>query len=424
MQSADDWKGTEAMTVERDRGRWRYRTTAYYADGTSVRITGSAPRYEDTRDKALAMEAEHVARVRTLRPGQEDATEPTSIAAPTEPSKPLVPTVQDFHGVYLESERIGGAKPSTMASKEGIFRTHILPRLGDRTLDAVTYAVIEDLKLALAVTQAANTKHKPRTLAPKTIHNVLVCLSDMLGAARKRGLIAAMPEIDWIKIPAPEFDFLDFGEAEALIAGADPDWRTMILVATRTGMRMGELLGLRWEDVDLSAGRINVRQSYVDGHFVLPKSGKPREIPMGQDVIDALGAYRHERGPLVFCDAAGRVLTAGKLASPLLRACKGAKLRAIGWHVLRHTFASHLAMRGVPLKAIQELLGHASIVTTMRYAHLAPHVARDAVRLLDRVPTSAPSLPGNSAPNSAPASAIVVEVAKDWRNPPDDPLTN
>jgi Phage integrase family len=79
-------------------------------------------------------------------------------------------------------------------------------------------------------------------------------------------------------------------------------------------------------------------------------------------------------------------------------------------------------MRGVPLKVIQELLGHASIVTTMRYAHLAPHVARDAVRVLDRVrpPAAAP----NSAPKSSPPAADPVAVAKDWRKPPRSPVTN
>ena len=417
MQSADDWKGTKAMTVARDRGRWRYRTTAYYADGTSTRITGSAPRYEDTRDKALGMEAEHVKRVRALLPGQEEATEHTIASVPAEPPKPLVPTVKEFHVVYLDSMRLD-AKPSTIITTESDFRAHIVPNLGDLRLDEVTYAAIEDFKLVLTKTQAANTKHKRRLLRPRTIHNLLVHVSGMLGVAKKRGLIATMPEIDWIKIPPSEFDFLDFDEADRLVAAAEGEWRTMILVALRTGMRMGELLGLRWIDVDLSAGRINVRQNYVMGHLGPPKSGKSREIPLGDDVIEALRAHRHERGPLVFCDAAGNHLTAGLLGWPLKRALKRAGLRAIGWHKLRHSFASHLAMRGVPLKVIQELLGHASIVTTMIYAHLAPHVARDAVRVLDRA--RVPS----AGPNSSPPPAIPAEVAKNWRKPPGDPVTN
>ena len=74
--------------------------------------------------------------------------------------------------------------------------------------------------------------------------------------------------------------------------------------------------------------------------------------------------------------------TVGELDTPGA-ICRLAGLRQVSWHVLRHTFASHLAMRGAPLKAIQDLLGHATIQMTMRYAHLAPEVARDAVRLLD-----------------------------------------
>lgn len=100
----------------------------------------------------------------------------------------------------------------------------------------------------------------------------------------------------------------------------------------------------------------------------------------------------------MFCDAEGKVFSDGKLARPLIRAYEAAGLRPIGWHTCRHSFASHLAMRGVPMKVIQELLGHASIVTTMRYAHLAPHVARDAVRLLDRGnPRAIPSTATTSA---------------------------
>ena len=77
------------------------------------------------------------------------------------------------------------------------------------------------------------------------------------------------------------------------------------------------------------------------------------------------------------------MLTKGELRHPLLRACKRVGLREIGWHVLRHTFASHLVMRGATIRAVQELLGHATIMMTMRYAHLAPEIAREAVRLLD-----------------------------------------
>ena len=80
------------------------------------------------------------------------------------------------------------------------------------------------------------------------------------------------------------------------------------------------------------------------------------------------------------------MLGKNEVKHPLWRACRKAGLRQIGWHVLRHTYASHLAMRGAPLKAIQELLGHATIEMTMRYAHLSPGARRDSARLLDGLP--------------------------------------
>jgi site-specific recombinase XerD len=106
-------------------------------------------------------------------------------------------------------------------------------------------------------------------------------------------------------------------------------------------------------------------------------------VSIGKVAIAARQAHRHLRGELVFSDLDGNMLTTGACKWPIWRACKRAGLRRIGWHALRHTFASHLVMRGAPLKAVQELLGHSTIEMTMRYAHLSSDVKQAAVRLLD-----------------------------------------
>jgi integrase len=223
-----------------------------------------------------------------------------------------------------------------------------------------------------------------RPLSPKTVNNHLVVLRKLFGVAHEWGVVEVIPRIKWLKVPEAKFDFLDFEEADRLGAAADGEWGTMIGLAIRTGLRQGELLALRWEDVDLVRGMLTVARSVVRGVVGSPKNGKTRPIPLSPETVQLLKRHRHLRGDLVFSAADGRMLVKTECKHPLWRACRRAGLRRVGWHVLRHTFASHLVMRGAVIKAVQELLGHASIMTTMRYAHLSPDARRDAIALLDQ----------------------------------------
>lgn len=379
---------TMPVKCDQRTGRWFFRAVVKYPDGKRERVFGTpgvpGPYQDLANSKVGAIEAENRAKVQAFH-GRTSA--PVSSNQPKE-----VPTVRDFAPAYLATS---GAKnkPSSVASKEMFLRLHILPRLGHLRLDEVTYAEVEDFKLALGGTLIANVtrrkngepgKAPTRKLGQKTINNALTVLRRMLVIARKRGLIGSVPEFEWFRPQLPEFDFFTFEEADRLIAGAKDEWRAMIVVALRTGLRLGELLGLRWQDVDLRGGKLVVRQNIVRGVVGTPKSGKAREVPLSDEALAALKGHRHLRGPLVFCDQEGAALRVPKTRYGMEHACKKAGLRPVGWHVLRHSFASHLAMRGAPLKAIQELLGHATIQMTMRYAHLSPDVAREAVRLLDR----------------------------------------
>ncbi|MFP6890217.1 MAG: site-specific integrase, partial [Nitrospinota bacterium] len=149
-------------------------------------------------------------------------------------------------------------------------------------------------------------------------------------------------------------------------------------------------------------GRLVVRRAAWRSEIGTPKSGRSREVPLSDQALSALKGHRHLRGNLVFCTEKGGLLTDGSCKWPVWRACRRAGIRRTGWHVLRHTFASHLVMRGAPLKAVQELLGHADIKMTMRYSHLSPDARRDAVKLLDNHGTIAAQFPlaGEEAPQA------------------------
>lgn len=350
------------MAVLRDtRGRWRYRKTINLPGGRKERISGTP--ILNTKMAAENSEREHIQRLLS------------SPATPPAPPKE-VPTFAKFAEEFMATYSEANNKPSEVQSKRTILKCHLLPAFGGKKLDVIQQREIEGYK---------STKLKA-DLAPKTVNNHLTILRRILSLAAEWGLLTHTPPVKWLKTPEPEFDFLDFDEAVRLERGAKGEWAAMITVGLTTGLRLGELLALRWEDVDLVRGRLLVRRAVARGVVGTPKSGKSREIPLSEKAHAALKRQRHLRGELVFCDDAGRMLRKGSCKWPLWSACKRAGLRRIGWHALRHTFASHLVMRRAPLKAVQELLGHSTIEMTMRYSHLSPDVRKDAVRLLDADP--------------------------------------
>ena len=359
------------MATFRDRGHWRYRKVVKLPTGKKRRIGGTPM----INTKQAAESAERAAIERALSPTPEPQKE--------------VPRFKHFAKEFLKTYVRANNKPSERSSKEMILRVHLIPAFGTKRLDAITGRHIERYK----------SMKLEAGKAPATVNNHLTVLRRLLVLARRWELITAIPEIQWLKIPTPDFDFLDFDEADRLVRAADGEWPCMIIVGLKAGLRQGELLALTWDDVDLVAGRLVVRRAVARGEVSTPKNGKQREIPLCDEARAALRRHRHLRGELVFCDEDGDMLTKGACKHPLWRACKHAGLRRIGWHVLRHSFASHLVMRGAPIKAVQELLGHATIEMTMRYSHLSPDVRRDVVKLLDRghvVPT-----PGGTEANPA-----------------------
>src|SRR4029450_10889342 len=128
--------------------------------------------------------------------------------------------------------------------------------------------------------------------------------------------------------------------------------------------------------------QICVARSEWKGHVTVPKGGRLRYVPLTKRLTEALRDARHLRGPRVVCGSDGGPLTQKVIQGLMRRVSRRANVRP-GVHVLRHTFCSHLAMRGAPARAIQELAGHQDLATTQRYMHLLPAALDAAIRLLE-----------------------------------------
>ncbi len=297
-------------------------------------------------------------------------------------------TLEQFQEKFLTHAKTNN-KYSTLKSKTDILRKHLLPAFGNRKLERIGPYQIEAYK----------AKKLDEGLKPKTINNTLTVLRKLLVLAADWGELPSVPRIGWMKVPKPEFDFLSFEEADRLIAAAEPEWKTMILIALHTGLRLGELVALQWDSVDPRAKRLVVKTNIYRGRSGTPKGGRSRDIPLSETAVRALKDHRHLKGPLVFCTSDGAMLNAyNRCQNAIDRQCRRAGLRPVGWHTLRHSFASHLVMRGVPLKVVQELMGHATIEMTMRYSHLSPHVAAEAIKVLD--------IPGGHREDMEASSAV------------------
>ena len=165
----------------------------------------------------------------------------------------------------------------------------------------------------------------------------------------------------------------------------DPSVLAFVLLAGEAGLRRGEIIALDLTDADFRRGQLTIARSDWCGQIGTTKGGKTRRVPMTTRLAAALQEIRHLRGPRMLYQRNGEPVSENSLRSWMERAERAGGLPVTGHiHQLRHTFCSHLAMRGAPAKAIQELAGHADLSTTMRYMHLSPASLNQAIRLLEQ----------------------------------------
>jgi integrase len=289
-----------------------------------------------------------------------------------------------FEADYLPGRNL---KPSTLYDYLLILRVHLRPYFGHLALAAIEPA---DLDGYIA--------DKTGQLSPKTISNHLGLLRVMFKVARRWRLVQRSPvdEVEAPRLEPPEMNVLSEVEIARLLAAygelegeaeesADAEWfrltRRMVEVALATALRRGELLALRWADVELLDGRLTVRQAYVRGSFGTPKSrASRRTLELGPRAVGVLGEvyeesrYRAEES-LVFCHPAlGTPLDPSKLARDYMRpalARAGITKPFRPWHDLRHTSLTHEAAAGNPQAYVQLKAGHSQGTITERYIHAA-----------------------------------------------------
>lgn len=328
------------------------------------------------------------------------------------------PRVGAYLDEWLERRRTL-LRPSTHASYRQLIRCYLTPRIGERRLGDLDRRVLELLYADLL----GSGGRGGGPLAPKTVRYCHAVLRRALEDAVLDGVLVDNPARQ-ARPPRhdPADDELDDDlqvwtaeQAASFLAHVDDHpWRALWHLALGTGARRGELLGLRWQDVDLDAGEVGIRRalSVVDGtpRLLGTKTSRSRRVSIPGSITDALARHRdvqdrlragptwcEDRWGLVFTDGRGGSIDPMQVTLAFRRLVRAAPVPVIRLHDLRHTHATLLLDTGVPIKVVSERLGHTTIAMTMDvYGHVLP--ARDAdaaARLDDLLTRSRP--PGRQA---------------------------
>ena len=276
-----------------------------------------------------------------------------------------------------------GRKRSTVDAYRSWNRVHFEPFFGAAEIGKIDRRLIEAF--------AADLSRKG--LSPKSRRNALGTLHSVFDYAVREGWATRNPvkEVEQPRVhdSDPDIHFLNVEEVEALLRAVPDDdlgrvERRMYLTAAMTGMRQGELLALRWRDIDWAARRVRVRRNFVRGEFGTPKSKRSsRSVPLADRVAGELDLLHRETpygsdDDLVFAHPhTGKPIDRSKLLKRFKSALRLGEIREVRFHDLRHTFGTRMAAQGVPMRTLQEMLGHRDFKTTLIYADYAPS-AREA----------------------------------------------
>lgn len=331
-------------------GRWRFRKMVDLPDGTRTRISGSAPKNQNT--KRACERAERLRIQEVMKPYEEEKEVPTF--------------TEWFEGRFWREWVIARRnKPSERESKECSFRVHLKEAFGHMRLDEIGVGEIARFRADLV----------EKGLNDKTINKILGHLSKPLRYAEDVEVIVKAPKVGIFKVERAEIESWSAEQYARMLEAAKAEsefWYAAVCLCGEAGLRVGEVKALDWRrDIDLIAGTLTVNKQRRRDITGTPKGRTRRTIPMTETLVEALKQMDVVRTGYVFRNQEGEPMTDNEAKYHCYRLCRLAGLPEKGWHMLRHTFGTHAAMFGANPWKLMQWMGHKRVDETMLYVHVA-----------------------------------------------------
>ena len=308
-------------------------------------------------------------------------------------------TVGEWMEVWFEDYAKLKVRPSSHQTYRGYIDNHIRPNIGDIPLEKLTSLDLQKLYKKLLTkgrVDRVEAKGQPKGLSAKTVRNIHQILSSALKLAQEQRIILANPaeRCALPKVEHREMKTLPVEQLQSFLREArESGVFELYYLELATGLRRGELLGLKWEDIDLQKGDLRVKRqvSRINGEVMeapLKTKNAYRTLPLAEDTIDVLKEQREKVGssPWVFPSPNGGPISPDSVLHMLHRVLKRAGLPRVRFHDLRHTFATLALQNGVDIKTVSGMLGHFSAGFTLdTYAHVTTASQRQAARTVGRI---------------------------------------
>ncbi len=297
------------------------------------------------------------------------------LLAPPKATRAPSPTVEEFAVTFLECCKADRLAVNTLINYAASLRLHILPVIGERRLDELCARDLMELKLRLV------------DKAQSTAAEILKTLKCLVNRAVSLGVLERVPAIEVPRRVRREPSAYTEVEVKALLEAAkdDPQVLAMVLLGLDGGLRRGEILALRWDDLDLKRRLITVRRTVVRGKVSdTTKSRTECTIGLTRRLTAALKATKHDRCPYVLVNRHGTHWAEYHIRAVLKRVVKRAGIRWLGTHALRRTCATRIANNGGGVNAVAAQLRHSGLQMASRYVDRRSGAARQACEALER----------------------------------------